>query len=315
MINRRKALAAIPALGASVLASAAHGQAGFSFARKQIRFIVPFSAGGVADVTARIVLTNLAPALGAGSVIVENRPGANGNIGAEFVARQPADGLTYLIGPSSLLTMNPFVPELRIKSIDVTTQLQAVIPLADIPLALVVPADSSITNIDQFLAKARAGGLRIGNPGVGTPHHLAILLLAHANKSTFIHAAYKGGAPMIADLAGGHIDAAISSISSAEALVKSGRLRWIGTIQSGPPRAWRDVPSMLPQMQDATVPSWTVIFAPAGIPPDAIAPCTRRCLPARDRRRSRRNCGSRGSNHCRCQWSRCRTRYARNPTS
>lgn len=270
MPNRRVALQSLAALCAAPIPFSTSAQSAFSFAGKQVKVVVAYAVGGVADTTTRIAVSNLASTLGAESVVVDNKPGANGNIGTEFVARQKPDGLTYLVVPSSQVTMNPLVPELRIKSLDVTTQLVPVAPLADTPLALVVNTASEITTIDQFMAKARSSGIRLGNPSTGTPHHLAGLLLEKANKLKFVHVPYKGGAPMITDLAGGHIDACFSSISSAEELVKQGKLRWIGTIHSKGRQAWRGIPSLAPLMQDAIVPSWTGLFCPAGTPADAI---------------------------------------------
>lgn len=260
----------IQGMAALAAAPASFAQTGFSFAGKQVKVVVAYAVGGVADITTRVATAKLATALGAESVIVENKAGANGNIGTEYVARQRPDGLTYLVVPSSQVTMNPFVPELRLKSLDVTTQLQPVAPLADTPLALVASAASDLRTFEQFLAKARTSTIRCGNPSSGTPQHLAALLLERANELKFVHVPYKGGAPLIADLAGGHIDACFSSVSSAEALVKQGKLRAIGVVHSKGREPWRGMVSLTPWMHDAIVPSWSGLFAPAGTSPEAI---------------------------------------------
>ncbi|WP_454752848.1 Bug family tripartite tricarboxylate transporter substrate binding protein [Cupriavidus necator] len=269
----------LSALCATALSSRSFASAPQSFAGKQLRFVIPYNAGGVADSSARIGLEGLQTALGSGVAIFDNRPGANGNIGTEYVARQPADGTTFLVIPSSQLTTNSFVPELRIKGIDVLERFVPVAPLADIPLVLVVNANSGVKSFAEFMRMARATQLRFGNPGVGTPHHLAALLLEKHTGVRMIHVAYKGGAPMVADLAGQHLDAAFSSWSTARGLVTAGKLKPVGSLQSG--TAFGGLPSLNGELGGSSVPTWTGIFAVVGTPDgamDAVNQATRTAL-------------------------------------
>ncbi|AEI82941.1 hypothetical protein CNE_BB2p01300 (plasmid) [Cupriavidus necator N-1] len=269
----------LSALGATALASRSFASAPHSFAGKQLRFVIPYNAGGVADSSARIGLEGLQTALGSGVVVFDNRPGANGNIGTEYVTRQPADGTNFLVIPSSQLTTNSFVPELRIKGIDVLERFVPVAPLVDIPLVLMVNADSGIQSFADFMRKAKASQLRFGNPGVGTPHHLAALLLEKHTGVRMIHVAYKGGAPMVADLAGQHLDAVFSSWSTAHGLVTAGKLKPLGSLQSG--TAFGGLPSLNGELGGSSVPTWTGIFAVVGTPEgamDAVNQATRTAL-------------------------------------
>lgn len=269
----------LSALCATALSGRSFASAPYSFAGKQLRFVIPYNAGGVADSSARIGLEGLQTALGSGPVICDNRPGANGNIGTEYVARQPADGTNFLVIPSSQLTTNAFVPELRIKGIDVLERFVPVAPLADTPLVLVVNANSGVKSFADLMRMARGSQLRFGNPGVGTPHHLAALLLEKHTGVRMIHAAYKGGAPMVADLAGQHLDAAFSSWSTAHGLVTAGKLKPLGSLQSG--TAFGGLPSLNGELGGSSVPTWIGIFAVAGTPDgamDAVNQATRTAL-------------------------------------
>ena len=170
--------------------------------------------------------------------------------------------------PSSQITTNAFVPELRIKNLDVLKQLVPVAPLADIPMALVVATGSGIDSFPEFVRRAKASELRFGNPGVGTPNHLAGLLLEKHAGVRFIHAAYKGGAPMVADLAGGHIDAVFSSWNSVHAMISAGKAKALGSLQSD--SAFAGLPSLNAEVGGTPLPTWTGVFASAGTPERAM---------------------------------------------
>ncbi|MET4575327.1 Bug family tripartite tricarboxylate transporter substrate binding protein [Ottowia thiooxydans] len=255
-------------LGSIAAASQSFASQPYSFSGKQLRFCIPYNAGGVADVSGRIGLEGLQAALGSGPVVLDNRPGANGNIGTEYVSRQPADGTNFLVIPSSQLTTNAFVPELRIKGLDVLERFVPVVPLADIPLVLMVNAESGVKSLADFTRRAKTSELRFGNPGVGTPHHLAALLLEKHTGVRMIHVAYKGGSPMVADLAGQHLDAVFSSWSTAHGLVASGKLKPLGSLQSG--AAFNNLPSLNAELGGTSVPTWSGVFAVAGSPDSAM---------------------------------------------
>jgi len=270
-MDRRQFIQTIPA---GLLANA--GITGLaraeSLAGKQLRFVVGYPAGGVADFAARTIADGFSQATGA-TVIVENRAGAAGNIATEYLTKQAGDSGVYGIFSNSTLSTNPFVPQLASKNFDAFKDIVPVAALVDMILVLAATNVMGVKTLDEFLAKGRSKDkpIRIGLAGVGSPHHLAAVLLEKTAGLNAIMVPYKGGAPMIADAAGGHLDAVVTTIPVGGPMVAAGKLNWIGIVQPRTISSLQGVPSLVQAYKGATVPSWIGAFAPASAPKELIA--------------------------------------------
>ena len=208
--------------GASAVALASAGLRAQTAA--PIRIVVPFAPGGGNDVFARQMARGLGD-LRRQSVLVDNRPGAGGNLGTEFVVRAPADGNTLLLGHTGTVSINPVL--YRKLAFDPLKDLLPVAMFASSALVLVVPASSPANTVAELLAQARdyAGGMNFASSGAGTGGHLTGELFAQKTGLKMTHVPYKGTAPALSDLAGGQVQLMFSVIPAALALVKGGRLR------------------------------------------------------------------------------------------
>ena len=267
-MHRRQLLAGMAGAWIAGLAPAANAQV---LAGKQLRFLVGYPAGGVADFTARTIGEGVAHEIG-GTVIIENKAGAAGNIATEFVARQPGDAGVFGVFGNSTLSTNPFVPQLASKNVDPYKDLVPVAAMVDMILVLAVTTQLGVNTIDEFLAKARSSPqpLRVGLAGIGSPHHLAALLLERSAALNLTMVPYKGGAPMIADAAGGHLDAVVTTIPVGGPMVAAGKLRWIGIVQPKSIPSLPGVQSLTQVLKGATIPSWFGVFGPASTPPAIV---------------------------------------------
>jgi tripartite-type tricarboxylate transporter receptor subunit TctC len=235
---------------------------------KLIRIIVPFSAGASNDAIARVIAVPLAKRLEA-SVIVENRPGAAGTIGADAVAKSPRDGSVLLLTSSTFLTAAATQPRLPYDPI------AAFAPVATIgqnPSLLAVSAATPFKSAAELFATARAkpGELTYGSAGVGSIGHMATELMNAAAKVHMTHVPYKGAANATIDLAGGQIAVMISSHSTLSAFLKSKKVRVLAVTSKQPHPSFPGMPPL-----SATVPGysnevWIGVFAPAGTPPRLV---------------------------------------------
>lgn len=242
-----------------------------SFPTKPIRFIVPFPAGGGADLWARVIGQKLTEAWGQ-NVIVDNRSGASGIIGTELASKAVPDGYTLLMGTTGTHATNPVVfsklPYHPIKD------FAPVSNFVDTPFMLIahpsVPAKSLRDLIG--LAKARPGQLNYASFGNGSSAHLAGELFRSAAKLDIVHVPYKGGAPAMIDLLGGQVSMMFNSLPAVIPHVKSGRLRGIAVASATRAKGMSDIPTFaeagLPGFEAG---SWYGVFAPAGTPSAVIA--------------------------------------------
>lgn len=259
----------IQALAASILS----GCLGMPSARAQVltgrtlRFLVGYPVGGVADFITRASTEGLASSTGA-TVLVENRPGAAGNIAMEAVSRGAPDGSLLGMFGHLQVTMNPHVPQLSLKGVDPLRSLVPVIALADMVLMLAVSPQFGVKSLDQFLAKAKEQGpkVRLGLAGIGTPHHLTALLLQKHVGLDMTLVPYKGGPPMMADAAGGHLDAVFTTLPVGGPMVTAGKLQWLATVPATPIASLPGLPALAPVLNGETVPTGNTVFAPAGTP-------------------------------------------------
>lgn len=244
----------------------AHAQ---PLAPRTVHLIVPYTPGTGADILSRALGPKLAERWKV-AVVTENKPGATGNIGAEFVARAPADGTTLLITATSFATN----PALSPAPYDPVKSFAPVIVAATSALAVLVhpqlPAKSMRELIE--LARRQPEKLHYGSPGNGGVQHLAMELLKIEAGIDFLHVPYKGMGGMLNDLVGGHIQAGISALQSAAPHVQARRLRMLAVMSAERSSAFPEVPTLREQgLSELEVETWYGVFAPAGTPRAAIA--------------------------------------------
>jgi tripartite-type tricarboxylate transporter receptor subunit TctC len=258
------------AAAACLAAPAAHAQQ--KYPSKPVRIVVGFAAGGGTDIAARAIAQRLAEAMGA-SFVVDNRPGAAGNIAAEIVARGTADGHTLLMANSTIA-----IPSLYAKlPFDIRKDFVPVSLVALGPSVLTVHPSVQASDVKGLiaLAKAQPGKLTYGSGGMGNVTHLAMELLESMTGVDLVHVPYKGAAPSITATIGGEVQALFSSIPAALPQVNSGKLKALGVSITKRSPAMPNVPTIA----EAGVPgyyaaSWYGLLAPAGTPRavvDAVA--------------------------------------------
>jgi tripartite-type tricarboxylate transporter receptor subunit TctC len=269
-ITRRRLLQLAAASAFSLNAVARNAQAQV-YPSRPIRLIAPFAAGGGTDSAARIIAARLSELLGQ-QVVVENRPGAGSNIGAEAAARSAPDGYTMLLAAPTL-AINRFL--YASLSFDSVTDFAPVSLLCRFPNILAVPASSPLTSVRDFIdyAKARPGKVTYSSPGIGTTPHLSGELFMRKAGIELVHVPYRGaGAGAITDTIAGRIDAAFNTTGSLLQTVRSGQLRGLAVTSA---QRFPTAPE-LPTIAESGVPgfdvsSWYALFVPAKTPPDIIA--------------------------------------------
>ncbi|WP_326538635.1 tripartite tricarboxylate transporter substrate binding protein [Pseudorhodoferax sp.] len=232
---------------------------------KPIKLVVPYPAGGNADTTARLLATQLSARLGQ-PVVVDNRPGGGGSIGAAAVAKAPADGLTLLLDATAF-TVNPsLLPKLPY---DAARDFAPVSLVTRVPLLLVVPAQSPFRTVAELVNAARAapGRLSYASAGNGGAQHLAGEMFKQGAKVSMTHIPYRGGAPALTDLAGGQVDLMFSATTASGPFVKGGKLRALAITAPQRTEGWTALPTMAESgVAGYQVYEWNGLFAPAGTP-------------------------------------------------
>jgi len=254
-----------------LLPGAAWAQASGDYpkAGSSIRYVVPFPPGGLTDVMARLVGQQLGARWGV-NVVIDNKPGSGGQIGAAEVAKAAGDGQTLL---AITLTHAANVTLYKGRAnYDFQKELRPVALLAGSPMLIVVPAASPIKDVKDLLAAARGGKLNAGSSGNGTPPHLTLALFNDIAKTEIQHVPYKGGAPAMTDLIGGQLDVVFSNFPESIGHVKSGKLRALAIASAARHPLVPDVPTTaeagLPQL---AVENWTAIMVPATTPDAVVA--------------------------------------------
>ncbi len=227
IISRRVVLTAALAFAAGALAPWT-AQAQAPYPSKQIRLIVPYSPGGLPDTVARLVGQALQERIGQ-SMIVDNRPGSNGNVAAGVLANSPADGYTFLVTDGSMFSINPRLYK------DLTYQsdkdFQPVALLARAPLFLAVHPKVPVSSLNEFIAhvKANPGKLNYGSSGIGSSHHLSMEAMKAALGIDLAHIPYKGSGQSVPALIGGQVEVLFSAYPSLAQFVKDNRVKLIAT--------------------------------------------------------------------------------------
>jgi len=240
------------------------------YPNKPVRIIVPFAAGGAVDVVARAVGQRMSEQMGS-PVIIENKPGASANLGAELVAKAAPDGYTVLMGANGLATNMTLFRNL---GFDTAKDFAPVARVGYAPLVLVVEASSPAKTLTDLiaLAKAQPGVLNYGSAGNGGSGHLATELLKITTRIDVLHVPYKGGAPAMTDLLGGRLSFMLNNPLEVIANIKSGRLRAIAVANPRRIAMLPDVPTFAEAGvtgYDASV--WWGVVAPAKTPKDIVA--------------------------------------------
>ena len=260
-------------LGAAMVAAsltfAVPALAQVSYPIKPIRLVVPFTPGGVTDTSGRLIAEQLSKRLGQ-QVIVDNRPGASGNIGTQQVAAAEPDGYTLVLGFDGTLVINPHVFEKV--PFNTTRDFAPVGKIGDAILILVAnPAVAATTLKDVVaLSKSQSGGLSYGTSGTGGTPHIAGELLKMRTGANLVHVPYKGGGQAMTDVLGGTIPLVYTAVAGAHSHVKSGKLRGIAVSSAQRSRSLPDVPTFIESgiagTGDFEINSWVGLLAPAKTP-------------------------------------------------
>ncbi len=240
-----------------------------SYPNKPIRLIVPFAPGGVTDVSGRIVATALAKRLNQ-QVIVENKPGASGNIGAQLVSKAAPDGYTLLLALDGTLVINPHVYERT--GFDALNDFAPIAKVGDSIIIIVAHPSVGVKTLAEVVAlsKSNGKGLEFGTSGTGSITQVAGELLKQRSGANLVHVPYKGGGPAAADVVAGHIPLAFASASSVTQFLETGRLIPIGVPSAKRLVVFPNVPTFTEAgVQGVELNSWVGVLAPANTP-DAI---------------------------------------------
>ena len=278
--TRRSALAACAqAVFLCALATATH----LSFAQsawpnKQVRIVVPFAPAGTTDILARAIAPELSKAFGQ-TFFVDNKPGAGGNLGADIVAKSPADGYTLLMGTVGTHGINRALYEKM--PFDPIKDFAPITLVAGVPNVMVVNAEKAkernINTVADFIAYAKAhpAKLNMASSGNGTSIHLSGELFKSMSGTFMVHFPYKGSSPALLDLVGGATDVMFDNLPSSLQLIKSGKLKALAVTSSQRSGALPDVPTLEqaggPSLKGFDASSWFGLLAPAGTSPEIVA--------------------------------------------
>lgn len=231
---------------------------------------MPFTPGGVTDTSGRVIAEFLGRRLGQ-QVVVDNKPGASGNIGTSLVATAPADGYTLLLGFDGTMVINPHV--FAKVPFDTLKDFAPVGKIGDAVLILVANPGLPARTLQEVIAlsKSRAGGLSYGTSGIGGTPHIAGELLRQRTGANLQHVPYKGGGQAITDAIGGAIPLVYTAVAGAQGHVKTGKLKAIAVSSSARTPSLPDVPTFIEGgLSDFAVSSWVGLFAPVGTPRNIV---------------------------------------------
>ncbi len=237
------------------------------YPERAITFVVPFAPGGASDLTARPVSDLMKGILGQPMVVV-NKPGGGGSIGAAEVAKSKNDGYTLLNGSNGPVTIIPYTTKVAYDY----TSLEAVAQLTDIPLAVAVSKNSPLKTLKDFVeyAKANPGKIRCGLPAVTCSQHIGMEGLMQSVGGKITYVPYEGANPAVAALLGGHIDATATGVPEVAGQYMSGEVRILGVATEKRMEWFPDVPTFREQGYDLINGAWYGVFAPAGTPKEII---------------------------------------------
>jgi len=249
-----------------LLPGLATAQSAADYPQKPIRLIVPFPAGGYSDVLARLIGSDMARSFGQ-PVVVDNRPGAGGNIGADIVAKSAPDGYTLVVGTIGTHAINAAIyPKIPYNPV---RDFAPVAFVADAETVLVVNPNTPARSVAQLIAlgKAKPGELTYASGGTGTTSHLAGELFKSATGTAMVHVPYKGNTPALADLVAGQVALSFATMQTALPFIRAGKLVPLATLGKTRSAALPNVPTLDESgLHGFEVRNWTGILAPAGTP-------------------------------------------------
>jgi tripartite-type tricarboxylate transporter receptor subunit TctC len=243
-----------------------------SYPSRPIRLIVPFPAGGASDILARVIGKELGQKLGE-TVVVEDRPGAGGNLGSDYVAKASPDGYTLLLGSVGTHAINPSLYARM--PYDPIKDFAPISLVANVPTVLVVNPKVPVKSVRELIsyAKAKPGKLNYASAGLGTTQHLAGELFKMKTGADIVHVPYKGGGPAVADLLGGQVQLMFPNIPVVSEQIRAGQLRPLGVAADKRSVALPDVPTIAEAagLSGFNVATWFGILAPADTPKDIVS--------------------------------------------
>lgn len=254
----------------ALLALAATAAAAQNFPTRPIEWVVPYPAGGGSDVVARSLTEAMGSALGQ-AIVINNKPGAATNIGADYVAHAKPDGYTVLTGDTATLAANPALYTKL--SYSAEKDLAPIGLLARFPMILVVNPAIPVKNLAEFTAwaKTQKSGVSYATPGAGSPHHLATELFRGKTGLNLVHVPYRGAAPAVQDVTGGQLPFMFVDTASGMAFINAGRLRPIGIASPKRVKNFETIPTLDEQgLKGFEAYAWQGLVAPAGTPADVI---------------------------------------------
>ena len=231
---------------------------------KPIKIIVPFAAGGSADILGRILAQDLGKNLGQ-TVVVENRGGAGGNIGAEIVAKSPADGYTILLASGSMMTVNPFI--YKKASINYQKDFTYITTIATVPMVIAVSPKLPVNTLPELIALAKTKDLNFGSAGIGSQIHMANENFIYSAGIQATHVPYKGENPALTDLISGQIDFMAGNFPATGGFAKAGQVKALAVTSS---KRLKQLPNV-PTVSESAIPGfentgWFALAVPAGTP-------------------------------------------------
>ncbi len=256
---------------ASASAQTAGSGAGQAYPAKAIRIVTPYAPGGTADILARVVAQKLSEAWGQ-QVVIDNRPGASGMIGADIAAKAAPDGYTLLMAYTAEIAIVQSL--FKTMTYDPVRDFFPVTLAAVTPMIFVVHPSLPVRNVKELiaLAKTRPGQLPYASAGNGSPAHLAFELLQRSAQITIIHVPYKGAAPALTDLLGGHVVMFFSGMPPAMPHIKADKLRAIAVSTATRSPAAAEVPTVAESgLRDFDIGTWFGVLVPAATPRDVVA--------------------------------------------
>ena len=259
----------IIALVLALIALPALAQSDAAFPARPIRLVVPFAAGGGNDLLARVISQRLQTAWGQ-PVLVDNKPGAGGNIGADFVAKSAPDGHTLLLATNTL-TINPAI--FATIPFDVRQDFAPVALAAATPFVLLVNNELPVKSVRDLIAHARAkpGKLSYASVGIGTPHHLGMELFKSLTGTDIVHVPYKGSVTALTDLSSGQVQVMLASINAAMPFMQGGKVRAIAIAEPKRIESARDLPTVIESgVPGYEITAWYAVLAPARTPPEIV---------------------------------------------